>query len=242
MHRQYHKWFSPNLNREMELLIFGHGGTRVLVFPTRRGRFFDYENFGMVGALEDVLRSGGLQLYCVDSVDAESLYNTHCHPRQRICRHIQYEQYILREVLPLSERINPHSYLIAHGCSMGAFHAVNLAFRHPQLFVKVVGLSGRYDLTRPTAEFRDLFDGHYDNDVYFHTPNHFLPKLADESILGWIRRMHIVLVTGVHDPFLESNQNLSAALWSKQIANTLHVWDGRAHQALYWQQMVRYYL
>jgi esterase/lipase superfamily enzyme len=35
----------------MELLIFGHAGAKVLVFPTRQGRFFDYENWGLVDAL-----------------------------------------------------------------------------------------------------------------------------------------------------------------------------------------------
>ncbi len=44
MYREYHKWFSPHLQREMELLILGHAGARVLVFPTRCGRFYDYEN------------------------------------------------------------------------------------------------------------------------------------------------------------------------------------------------------
>ncbi|MBC8077315.1 MAG: esterase, partial [Chloroflexales bacterium] len=39
MHRSYHAWHSPALGRTMELLVFGHGGTPVLVFPTSRGRF-----------------------------------------------------------------------------------------------------------------------------------------------------------------------------------------------------------
>ena len=69
--------------------------------------------------------------------------------------------------------------LIVHGCSIGAYHAINLALRHPWLFCKVVALSGRYDLTRPVGPFEDLFNGHYDQDVYFITPNHFLPNLND---------------------------------------------------------------
>src|ERR1035441_1121065 len=48
MNRQYHKWYSKHLNRDMELLVFGHRGDRVIVFPTRQGRFFDYENWGLV--------------------------------------------------------------------------------------------------------------------------------------------------------------------------------------------------
>ena len=46
MNREYHKWYSPYLGREMELLVFGHGGTPLVVFPTSMGRFFDYEERG----------------------------------------------------------------------------------------------------------------------------------------------------------------------------------------------------
>jgi esterase/lipase superfamily enzyme len=38
MHREHHRWFSPALGREMELLVFGHSGARVIVFPTSQGR------------------------------------------------------------------------------------------------------------------------------------------------------------------------------------------------------------
>ncbi|WP_332368664.1 hypothetical protein [Spirosoma telluris] len=75
MQREYHKWFSPNLSRDMELLVFGHAGARVLVFPTRRGRFHEYEDLGLVNALADRIENGWLQLFCVDSVDRESVYN-----------------------------------------------------------------------------------------------------------------------------------------------------------------------
>jgi esterase/lipase superfamily enzyme len=120
-------------------------------------------------------------LFCVDSVDAESLYSVLRPPHERIRRHQQYEQYILQEVLPLSRLKNPEPFMIAHGCSLGAYHAVNIAFRHPHLFGKVVALSGRYDLSSPVAEFRCLFDQYYDNDIYYHTPNHYVPNLHDEA-------------------------------------------------------------
>src|SRR5579871_6863929 len=51
VNREYHRWYSPALNRDMELLVFGHGGAGVLVFPTSMGRFYQYEDFGMVDTL-----------------------------------------------------------------------------------------------------------------------------------------------------------------------------------------------
>jgi esterase/lipase superfamily enzyme len=108
MTRDYHKWFSPSLRREMELLVFGHGGPRVIVFPTREGRFFDYENWGLIHALSPQINAGGAQLFCVDSVDSEGLYGWGMEPRARIARHNEYEQYILNEVVPLTRSTNSH--------------------------------------------------------------------------------------------------------------------------------------
>lgn len=242
MCRQYIAWWSPRLQRTMELLVFGHAGARVLVFPTRGGRFYDYENWGLVDALRPAVAQGYVQLYCLDSVDRESLYATHRPPWERIARHCQYEAYILEEVVPLSEQRNPHPALIAHGCSLGAYHAADLAFRHPHRFRKVVALSGRYDLTTPVGSYRDLFDGHYDETIYFHTPCHFLPRLADPAMLAALRQLEITLAVGETDVFLANNQQLSTILWDKGVWHALHIWPGEAHCALDWRQMVPCYL
>src|SRR3972149_11008661 len=70
--RQPHRWFSPSLQREMELLVFGRGGARVLVFPTSKGRFFDWGHRGMVAEKPSVSVWAGSQIISRSSVDAES--------------------------------------------------------------------------------------------------------------------------------------------------------------------------
>jgi esterase/lipase superfamily enzyme len=180
--RQYHKWFSHHLDRDMELLVFGHAGAKVLVFPTREGRFYEFENWGMVEALRHPVDCGNIRMFCVDAVDSESLYCESVPPPARVERHRRYERYILREVIPFMLAENGVPSLIAHGCSIGAYHATSLALRYPSLFCKVVALSGRYDLTRSFGPFEDLFSGHYDQEVYFITPNHFLPNLEDPTM------------------------------------------------------------
>lgn len=242
MKREYHKWFSPHIGREMELLVFGSAGARVIVFPTRDGRFFDYENWRMVAALQDKIEAGLLQLFCVDSIDRESLYANWAIPADRMKRHLDYENYILTEVAPFSARINPHFTLIAHGCSLGGYHAMNIALRHPDRFGKVVALSGRYDLTETIGSFRGLFDGHYDDLVYFNNPLHYLPRISDETLLAKLRQMEIVFVIGKEDIFLENNRKLSQALREKNIPHTFTIWEGEAHRAREWRQMVRWYL
>jgi esterase/lipase superfamily enzyme len=242
MHRRYHKWFSHRLNRDMELLVFGHAGAKVLVFPTREGRFFDYENWGLVDALRRSIDGGYIRLFCVDGVDSESLYCRSAAPARRVDRHRDYEAYIIEEVIPFMRSENGVPSMVVHGCSIGAYHAVNLALRHPSLFCKVVALSGRYDLTRPYGPFADLFSGLYNQDVYFITPNHFLRNLNDPRFLEPMRRMDITLAVGEHDPFHESNRELSQTFAEKEVPHHLAIWPGEAHRAQYWREMVPRYL
>ena len=237
MQREYHRWHSPVLGRDMELLTFGASGARVIVFPTRVGRFFDYENWGLIEALRDKIDNGWLQLCCIDSIDAESLYCDWCPPWDRIARHRQYEDYVLSEVVPFTLERNPGSPLIAHGCSMGAYHAVNIAMRHPALFCRVVAFSGRYDLTRSGGSFRDLFDGFYNEDIYFHSPSHFLPNINDQESLELLRRMQVTIAIGEEDAFLDNNLQFRAALQEKGIQPSFHIWSGEAHKARYWREM-----
>ncbi|NTF45668.1 esterase family protein [Rhizobium rhizogenes] len=242
MNREYLRWYSPRLERDMELLVFGHAGAKVLMFPTRDGRFWQYEQIGIVASLAEKLNAGHLQLYCIEGLAGETFYGLARHPAERIRRHRAFEEYILNEVLPLMAEKNPHDCTIVHGCSLGAFQAASLVFRHPHLFRKLVAFSGRYDLTMQVESFSDLFDGYYDDDIYFHTPTHFLPGLGSDWHLEKLRQVDIVLTIGDADPFLANNRHLSHLLASKQIDHRLHVWDGRAHRAGAWRRMAPLYI
>ena len=222
--------------------MFGHAGAKVLVFPTRDGRFYEYENLRIVDSLKAKIMAGQLQLYCLDSVDHETFYCFWNCPEDRIQRHIQFENYVLHEILPFMHAKNPHPCTIAHGCSLGAYHATNIALRHPQLFQKLVAFSGRFDLTLEIESFKNLFDGYYNQDIYFHTPTHFLPNLQCEVQLNAIRQMDITLVIGKEDPFLQNNHDLSRIFHQKGIRHALYEWDDRAHQGHYWRRMAPLYL
>ena len=45
--------YSPALGRDMEYKTKGDTGKAVLVFPSQNGRFFDYENMGLVDSNAD---------------------------------------------------------------------------------------------------------------------------------------------------------------------------------------------
>ena len=236
MNREYHKWYSPRLGREMELLVFGHGGLPVLVFPTSGGRFFEFEDRSMVAALADRLGSGGLQLFCVDSVDNESWYNRNVPPRWRIARHIQFEDYLTGEVVPLIRQKNQDAHLVALGCSFGGYHAANIAFRHPDLFTGLLSMSGAFEIS-------SFLHGYYDRDCYFHLPTHYLPGMQDPWYLERFRRNTYVLATGWDDQCLEQNRTMDRILNEKGIPHKLYIWDSwNAHDWPTWQRMAQQYL
>lgn len=242
MKREYHKWFSSNLQRDMELLIFGHSGRAVLFFPTRMARFYDYENWGIVNALKSKIENGELQLFCVDSIDRESFYNGDVFPSVRIERHLQYEQYLIQEVIPLIYRKNGGEYMQTSGCSMGAYHAINLAMKYPWIFKKAVGISGRYDLTDSPGDFKDLLNGFHNEKVYFNMPAQYLSNLSEGEILDHVKQMKIILAVGETDPFLLGNRYLSDLLWRKGISNEFYTWESDAHRPYFWRKMAPLYI
>lgn len=219
----------------MELLVFGHAGVPYLVFPSSMGSFHEYEDRGMVAALSDKLEHGHLQLFCLGTVDSESFYNSQAHPRQRVERARQYEGFVFEEVLPLVRQHNPHPELGATGVSFGSYHALHFALRRPDLIHRCVTMGGAYDMKR-------FLDGYYDDDCYFLNPVDYLPNLADDWLLGSLRRNKWVLATGDRDICLRDNEHMAALLRSKGIPVHLHVWNSSEHDWPAWLDMAKAYL
>ncbi|HVB23141.1 MAG TPA: alpha/beta hydrolase-fold protein [Ktedonobacteraceae bacterium] len=235
MNREYHRWYSSSLDRDMELLVFGHAGTRVLIFPTSQGRFFQWEDTGMVAELSEHLEKGWVQLFCVDSVDDESWYAKWKHPSERAKWHMRYDRYLLEEVLPFTRQHNTDPFLITVGTSFGAYHAVNFALRYPQLVGRTIGLSGLYDIKRFT-------EGYSDDNVYFNNPRDFIKNEHDPERLRALQHVDIILAIGKEDSSCADNEAFSSVLWEKNIGHALRLWDGWAHDWPWWKQMIRMYI
>jgi esterase/lipase superfamily enzyme len=235
MHRQYHRWWSPSLHREMELLEFGHAGAKVVAYPSSMGSFFEWEDRGMPQALRHQLENGWFQLVCIDSVDRESWYNKHAHPGARVWRHEQYDAYVLNEVLPFAHWRNPHPYTVVTGASFGAYHSLDFGLRHPDRVNRILAMSGLCDI-------RGFAEGYYNDLVYFHNPVDFIPNESDPWRLDHLRRQDIILAVGKDDRLVHQNRELSGKLWGKGIGNALREWDGFAHDWPVWHRMVTMYV
>src|ERR1700733_8967595 len=223
MNREYHKWYSERLGRDMELLVYGHGGVAAIVFPSSQARFYEFEDRGMVASIWHKIDNGEIQLYCVDSVDAESWYNRNVPPRWRIARQIQYQEYILNELLPLIRLKNQNLHLISLGCSFGGYHAVNIALRHPDVFTGFLSMSGAFDMS-------SFLGGYHDQDCYFNQPTQYLQNMSDPWYFDRYRRNSYILATGEHDQCWDQNERLAGIMRWKEIPVRLDVWrDNTGH-------------
>lgn len=236
MNREYHRWWSPRLNKNMEMLIFGHAGHPLLIFPSSMGRYFEFEDREMIATLADRIQSGQLMIFCVDSVDEESWYNKRANPADRIRRHDAYEQYILHEVLPLIRHRSGRIDLTVGGCSFGGYHAANFALRHPDAVTKCVSMSGAFDN-------QGFLKGYSDDLSYLHNPTQYVPNLNDAWYHQHFQRdWYMILAASNHDICLGDNYNMAELLGRKGIPHRLDVWNNNMpHDWPLWRLMARSY-
>jgi esterase/lipase superfamily enzyme len=225
------KQWSGALGREMELLRFGDRGLPLVAFPTSMGRFYQWEDFGLVAALQDKIDAGYIQLWCVDSVDGESWYDQGKSSAERVRRATEYESYILHEVRPQAG-----GKPVLTGPSFGAFHAVLMALRQPDVYGGFVAMSGAFST-------RHWLGDNFDMSVYFNDPLMFLPGLVDDRYLtamrGWLKK---VIVTGEDDSNAGESRQVAELIRGKGVDLTLDVWPGWAHDWEYWKEMMRRYV
>ena len=138
MYREYVKWWSPSLGRDMELIWYGHYGRPVLAFPTSLGSCTQNEDMGLLRSITDKLDAGEVQVCCVDAIDAECWYNDRAHPGWKAFRYTQFDRYLIDEVVPMIRQKAGREDLITFGASSGALHAVNFAGRHPEAVSRVI--------------------------------------------------------------------------------------------------------
>ena len=103
------------------------------------------------------------------SISALCWFNFGVAPGERDRRYQEYDSYMVNEVVPfIRERCRqPELRIMTNGCSMGAYHAVNLFLKHPDLFAGCLALSGLYRLDR--REF-GMQAGDMEQ-VYFNSPH-----------------------------------------------------------------------
>ena len=223
MRRDHLSLFSPAMGVDGGVMVYGHYGRPVLVFPSEQGRCFDYENNGMVGVLAHLIEEGRLKIYAVDSFDGATWVDKSIPLEERARRHTAYEDWILNQVVPfIHDDSGGFQEIITTGCSFGAYHAANFALKRADLFPVAIGQSGVYDVSH-------LGWGERGDAVYFNNPMDYVAHLGGDH-LEWLReRVSLLLVCGQGQwedttGALESTKAFAGLLASKGIRHELDLW------------------
>ena len=184
-------WYSERLQKEMPVAVYGRYGFALLLVPTAAADYLEYERFQLIDAIGPFIDSGKVKVFSINSINNESWMNDSVEPRTKIVRHKQFNDYVYEEVIPfIKTHTSTDTPIIVCGASFGALHSMNLFLKRPDLLNGVIAMSGVYDLT-------EYSKGYYDEDVYFNSPQHYMPNLTDHSVLEQIRRSnHIHIFTG----------------------------------------------
>lgn len=210
------EWWSPSLGHNMEMVILGDKGTPVLVFPTHEGNHEEWSKNGVTRILSHQLENGYNQLFCVDTIDQRSLFNKEIHPSRKMIINGHYQSYILEEVIPYIHAHNENPYLIVAGVGFGAYHALNMAFKYPRKFGKVIAIDGHYDI-------RNIMDNFYDDNVYYNNPVDYLSNLTELKYLSGIRNLDIRIASIGNDKTIEDFYQLSEIMNQKWIKHDLDI-------------------
>jgi esterase/lipase superfamily enzyme len=184
------RWYSERLEQEISVVRWGVMGTPVLLFPTAGGDAEEIERFLMIEALEPQLASKRIKIYSVDSIAGRTWLERNGSDRQRARIQNQFHAFVYHELVPAirTDCRDPNIEVIAAGASIGAFNALAVLCRFPNVFQSAICLSGTYDLER-------FLDRERPDDFYYSSPLHFLPHLRGDTLEA-LRRRFVLLASG----------------------------------------------
>ncbi len=236
----YYKEYSECLLRDMEMKVYGTQGQPFIVLPAQNGRYFDFENFGMVESVKDKIEQGQIQLFCVDSIDEETYSDETGDPGHRSYMLEQFYYYIVDEVVPFIHNMNKTSLIMTTGCSLGALHALNIMLRRPDLFKGSIALSGYYD--------SDLFFGNYiDENIYNNAPLKYLNGMShDHPYIKIYQDRKMILCSGQgawEDEMMKSTHLMQETFTRLNVPAWIDYWGKDVnHDWVWWQKQFPYFV
>jgi len=236
--KTHERWFSDRLQDEITVVRWGTFGRPVLVFPSAGGDAEEIERNGLVDACGRLLAEGRIKLYSVDSVAGQAMTSKAGSLEHRTWLLNQFHECIRREVVPAihADLGDQALDVITSGASIGAFNAVAVLCRYPDVFSAAIGMSGTYGIER-------FYDQASNQDLYFSAPLQFLPGLEGPQ-LDLLRQRYVVLASGegAWEDIGESWQ-MASALGTKGIPNRVDNWGPQwPHQWPTWHRMLPQYL
>ena len=222
----------------MQLVRWGHYGTPVLLFPTAGGDAEEVERFHLIRVLGSLIDAGRIKVYSTDSIAGRAWISgdhsaEYCSKLQNL-----FDAYIYEEVTPAirNDCDSGDIEIIATGASIGAFNAVATVCRHPDAYRMAIAMSGTFDLSK-------YLEGRMNQDFYFSSPLHYLPKLEGPQ-LELLRTRLILLPSGEGNyEDIGESWRIASVLGAKGIPNRVDPWGAEYHHDWNtWREMLPKYL
>jgi esterase/lipase superfamily enzyme len=232
------RWFSDRVQSEISLVRWGSFGAPVLILPSAGGDAEEIERHGVVEACGPLLAEGRVKLYSVDSIAGQAMIRKTGSVQHRMWLLNQFQECVRWEVVPAiyADLGGRAIDVIACGASIGAFNAVAVLCRYPDVFSCALGMSGSYRIER-------FYDEAWSQDLFFAAPLQFLPGLKGPQ-LDRLRQRQILLAAGEGAwENIGESWKMAAALGAKAIPNRVDNWGPQwPHDWHTWRQMLPQYL
>jgi esterase/lipase superfamily enzyme len=229
-------WRSTTLGVDVPIAIYGERGRPLLLFPAASADFLENEHFFLVKAIELAILAGRVRLFAIDSINRHAWMNDRVPIPEKARRQNLYARYVEDEVVPFIRALveDDEARIGTAGASFGAFHAVNMLCRRPDLFDTVIAMSGFYDLGP------EYLRGYHDDCSYFNNPTWYLPGLEGRylELLRTSCGIHLMAGQGAYeDP--GAARAFSALLAAKGIPHELDVWGQEVNPDWpWWRKML----
>lgn len=235
-HRE--QWHSERLGGQITLVRWGHWGTPVLVFPTAGGDAEEVERQGLIDACSELLAAGRVKLYSCDNLAGKAMMEEWGTPEQRMRLLNALHAYVRWEVVPAIHADSGGQELdvLTAGASIGAFNALAMVCRFPEVIAGAVCMSGTYDLQR-------FYGGQFSDDLYYSSPLHFVPGIQGEQ-LERLRERFVVFASGEGAwENIGESWHVADVLGEKGVPNRVDSWGTETeHDWGTWRRMLPTYL
>jgi esterase/lipase superfamily enzyme len=232
------RWFSDRTQLHITMMRWGHWGRPVLVLPSAGGDAEEIERNGLVDACGTLLAAGRVKIYSVDNVAGQAMMLKWGSPEYRCWLLNHFHDCIRHEVVPaIHADLGAHEVdVIAAGASIGAFNAVAVLCRYPDVFSAAIGMSGSYRIDR-------FYDPPWTEDLYYSAPTQFLQNLEGPR-LDLLRQRFAVLASGEGEwEDVGESWHMASVLGAKGIPNRVDNWGPQwKHDWSTWHRMLPQYL
>ncbi len=232
------RWYSPRLESDVSVVRWGHFGRPVIVFPTAGGDAEEVERMLLIDALGDLIEAGRIKVYSCDSIAGYAMVRGDGDARYRAALLNGFHGFVREEMIPAiwADCGTPGADVVVSGASIGAFNAIAVLCRYPEVVSHAIAMSGTFDV----ASFIGPDAGEA---LYFATPLYFLPGLQGPALERLQHRFAVLASGEGRWENIEHSWRLAEMMGQKGIPNRVDPWGPEYdHDWPTWRAMLPHYL